>query len=200
MHTVVQFMGACLERGQVSLVSEYCERGSLYAILRNCNQAMLQQQSRGAKGNNNDADDNTLADHDSPATMSSPDAVRRALKNGVSSSDDKVSKNNNDSSSKRASEEIHAAEKQVTEEEKKPTSDDLLSTEISTLSGAIFVTAPVKNGGGLSWEMRVRIALGAARGLNYLHSADPPIMHRDLKRCALSREAQKPTHVCLSMP
>jgi serine/threonine protein kinase len=34
----------------------------------------------------------------------------------------------------------------------------------------------------LSWETRMRIALGAARGLEYLHeTANPPVIYRDLK-------------------
>jgi serine/threonine protein kinase len=34
----------------------------------------------------------------------------------------------------------------------------------------------------LDWQRRLRIALGSARGLAYLHElADPPIIHRDVK-------------------
>lgn len=34
----------------------------------------------------------------------------------------------------------------------------------------------------LDWRRRMRIALGSARGLAYLHElADPPIIHRDVK-------------------
>ena len=34
----------------------------------------------------------------------------------------------------------------------------------------------------VSWIERLRIALGSARGLAYLHElADPPIIHRDVK-------------------
>jgi serine/threonine protein kinase len=35
---------------------------------------------------------------------------------------------------------------------------------------------------GLSFAMRLRIALGSSRGILYLHTeADPPIYHRDIK-------------------
>lgn len=34
----------------------------------------------------------------------------------------------------------------------------------------------------LSWQQRVKIAVGAAKGLEYLHEkADPHIIHRDIK-------------------
>lgn len=33
----------------------------------------------------------------------------------------------------------------------------------------------------LSWEIRKRLALDIAKGMNYLHSFEIPIIHRDLK-------------------
>ena len=39
-----------------------------------------------------------------------------------------------------------------------------------------------RSGIQLDWKRRLRIALGSARGLTYLHDlADPPIIHRDVK-------------------
>lgn len=39
-----------------------------------------------------------------------------------------------------------------------------------------------KSGIHLDWKKRLRIALGSARGLSYLHElANPPIIHRDVK-------------------
>merc|ERR1712146_853852 len=34
---------------------------------------------------------------------------------------------------------------------------------------------------GLPWETKLSFALGIAKGMQYLHSLDPPIVHRDLK-------------------
>ncbi|XP_074281542.1 RAF-like serine/threonine-protein kinase 24 isoform X2 [Silene latifolia] len=37
----------------------------------------------------------------------------------------------------------------------------------------------------LDWRRRIHMALDIARGMNYLHSCNPPIVHRDLKSCNL---------------
>lgn len=35
--------------------------------------------------------------------------------------------------------------------------------------------------GQLDWSRRLGMALDAAKGMHYLHSSDPPVIHRDLK-------------------
>lgn len=45
-----------------------------------------------------------------------------------------------------------------------------------------FICVAGKSGIHLDWKRRLRITLGSARGLAYLHDlADPPIIHRDVK-------------------
>lgn len=49
-------------------------------------------------------------------------------------------------------------------------------------SGTLRDSLSGKSGLHLDWKKRLRVALGAARGLAYLHElADPPIIHRDVK-------------------
>ncbi|XP_059640750.1 leucine-rich repeat receptor protein kinase HPCA1 [Cornus florida] len=49
-------------------------------------------------------------------------------------------------------------------------------------NGTLRESLSGKSGIHLDWKRRLRIALGSARGLAYLHDlADPPIIHRDVK-------------------
>lgn len=49
-------------------------------------------------------------------------------------------------------------------------------------NGSLKESLSGKSGIKLDWKRRFRIALGAARGLQYLHDhVDPPIIHRDIK-------------------
>ncbi|GLT56888.1 hypothetical protein SLA2020_299020 [Shorea laevis] len=49
-------------------------------------------------------------------------------------------------------------------------------------NGTLHETLSGKSGIRLDWTRRLKIALGAARGLAYLHElANPPIIHRDIK-------------------
>ena len=48
----------------------------------------------------------------------------------------------------------------------------------------------------LKWEVRYRIALGAAQGLMYLHfDCDPPIIHRDIKPMNILLDSDMEPHI-----
>ncbi len=42
-------------------------------------------------------------------------------------------------------------------------------------------SAPPEFSIALSWSLKLKLAMDAARGINFLHTSDPPIIHRDLK-------------------
>ena len=49
-------------------------------------------------------------------------------------------------------------------------------------SGAtLFEWLHIKKDFIINWQQKIKIALDVARGMNYLHTCDPPIIHRDLK-------------------
>eukprot|EP00887_Chlorella_sp_A99_P003664 scaffold7.g3664.t1 len=56
----------------------------------------------------------------------------------------------------------------------------------------------VINGGGakLDWARRLSLAFGAAKGMLYLHSCSPPVLHRDLKSANLLVDRQYQVKVC----
>lgn len=51
----------------------------------------------------------------------------------------------------------------------------------NTSSSSQFNSSEGHKKSNLKWSLRLRLALGAARGLLYLHSADPPLVHGQLK-------------------
>lgn len=47
--------------------------------------------------------------------------------------------------------------------------------------GGVERIAGVKRRGNMGWRQRVKVLVGAARGLQFLHEAKPPVVHLDFK-------------------
>ncbi|TVU27961.1 hypothetical protein EJB05_19466, partial [Eragrostis curvula] len=62
-----------------------------------------------------------------------------------------------------------------------------------SLENHLFRTEPRKGGGAaqpLSWSLRLRIAIGAARGLAFLHSSEKHVIYRDFKASNILLDTQ----------
>ncbi|TMW68251.1 hypothetical protein Poli38472_005719 [Pythium oligandrum] len=68
---------------------------------------------------------------------------------------------------------------------KRAASKDSMPPRVNGTSGntmhSFHTTDSKKKKSTLKWSLRIRLALGAARGLLYLHSAEPPLVHGQLK-------------------
>lgn len=47
--------------------------------------------------------------------------------------------------------------------------------------GTLFEWLHVKKNFQIGWKQKLKMAIDVACGMNYLHTGNPPIMHRDLK-------------------
>lgn len=62
--------------------------------------------------------------------------------------------------------------------------------------GSPAISAPIPPRGTWPWELVKRVSCGAARGMAYLHSGNPPVLHRDLKSANLLLDDSYTTKVC----
>ena len=62
--------------------------------------------------------------------------------------------------------------------------------------GSHRMSAPILPKGTWPWPLVKRVACGAARGMAYLHSGNPPVLHRDLKSANLLLDESYTAKVC----
>jgi Protein tyrosine and serine/threonine kinase len=74
------------------------------------------------------------------------------------------------------------------------------SSSLGQSSTASRVSHPVPPRGTWPWELVKRVACGAARGMAYLHSGKPPVLHRDLKVRTSPFPAADTLSFCLLTP
>ena len=58
------------------------------------------------------------------------------------------------------------------------------------------LTSPIPPKGSWPWPLVKKVACGAARGMAYLHSGKPAVLHRDLKSANLLLDESYTTKVC----
>lgn len=62
--------------------------------------------------------------------------------------------------------------------------------------GSPRISAPMLPKGTWPWGLVKRVACGAARGMAYLHSGNPPVLHRDLKSANILLDDSYTAKVC----
>ena len=170
---LVNMVGFCVN--PFALVMELMPAGNLYKFLHQSSKSgdiapeqHQQQSSQQSDSHQKDSNSQKVSPNSTSASSPSSTATSPTKSNLIQLTEDDASHPASDSAD--------IATSTSNGDDKSGNSSEIASSTINNSSSSINGELP-----DIGWPLRLKIALDIALGMNYLHSATPPFIHRDLK-------------------